>query len=291
MNIPVFTYNFRKTLGKWMLYAAIFSFIFHLILHLFRAYIPGGMEAGLLKDPISAIYTPFSILLVYEAYLMIYYLRRSTTLYIAKQYEVIALILIRGLFKDMAALDLQEKFWMSQHNVAFSVDLLSVAVLFILIYWFYKLSGTLKYADFEAQEQKEMGVKLKQFVKSKHYLSLMLFLVFVVLGVQSFIDWVVPTFNHIEQANMIAVNDIFFEEFYNFLIVSDVIILLLSLLYTDNFPVIIRNSSFVISTVLLKLSFTAEGLLSQGLIVLGVAFGVGMLAIHNHYKVLQNPDA
>jgi hypothetical protein len=39
------------------------------------------------------------------------------------------------------------------------------------------------------------------------------------------------------------------------------------------------------------LSFTAEGLLSQGLIVLGVAFGVGMLAIHNHYKVLQNPDA
>jgi len=274
-----------------MLYAAIFSFIFHLILHLFRAYIPGGMEAGLLKDPISAIYTPFSILLVYEAYLMIYYLRRSTTLYIAKQYEVIALILIRGLFKDMAALDLQEKFWMSQHNVAFSVDLLSVAVLFILIYWFYKLSGTLKYADFEAQEQKELGVKLKQFVKSKHYLSLILFLVFVVLGVQSFIDWVVPTFNHIEQANMIAVNDIFFEEFYNFLIVSDVIILLLSLLYTDNFPVIIRNSSFVISTVLLKLSFTAEGLLSQGLIVLGVAFGVGMLAIHNHYKVLQNPDA
>ncbi len=291
MNVPVFTYNFRKTLGKWMLYAAIFSFIFHLILHLFRAYIPGGMEAGLLKDPISAIYTPFSILLVYEAYLMIYYLRRSTTLYIAKQYEVIALILIRGLFKDMAALDLQEKFWMSQHNVAFSVDLLSVAVLFILIYWFYRLSGTLRYADFEAQEQKELGVKLKQFVKSKHYLSLILFLVFVVLGVQSFIDWLVPTFNHIEQANMITVNDIFFDEFYTFLIVSDVIILLLSLLYTDNFPVIIRNSSFVISTVLLKLSFTAEGLLSQGLIVLGVAFGVGMLAIHNHYKVLQNPDA
>ena len=54
------------------------------------------MEAALLRDPTSAIYTPFSILLVYEAYLMIYYLRRSTTIYIAKQYEVIALILIRG---------------------------------------------------------------------------------------------------------------------------------------------------------------------------------------------------
>ena len=86
---------------------------------------------------------------------------------------------------------------------------------------------------------------------------------------------------------MIEINAVFFEEFYNFLIISDVIILLLSLMYTDNFPVIIRNSSFVISTVLLKLSFTAEGLLSQGLIILGVSFGVLMLLIHNKFKALH----
>ncbi|MGA0196051.1 MAG: hypothetical protein ACO3JP_00360 [Schleiferiaceae bacterium] len=110
---------------------------------------------------------------------------------------------------------------------------------------------------------------------------------FIILGLQSFIEWVIPTFQHIESANMIAVNDIFFEQFYNFLIISDVLILLFSLLYTDNFPVIIRNSSFVISTVLLKLSFTGEGLLSQALIILGVGFGVLMLAIHNRYRNLQ----
>ena len=86
---------------------------------------------------------------------------------------------------------------------------------------------------------------------------------------------------------MVAVNAIFFEQFYNFLIISDVIILLLSLLYSDNFPVIIRNSSFVISTVLLKLSFTAEGLLSQVLILLGIGFGVMMLNVHNKYKALS----
>ena len=141
------------------------------------AYIPGGMEAGLLKDPISAIYTPFSILLVYEAYLMIYYLRRSTTLYIAKQYEVIALILIRGLFKDMAELDLQQKFLDESTQYCLFCGPVERIYYFVLIYWFYKLSGTLKYADFEAQEQKEMGLKLKQFVKSKHYLSLILFVI------------------------------------------------------------------------------------------------------------------
>ena len=287
MNIPVFTHQFRKTIGRYALYLAIFSFIVHLILHLFRAYIPGGMEAALLRDPTSAIYTPFSILLVYEAYLMIYYLRRSTTIYIAKQYEVIALILIRGLFKDMAVLDLKVATWSSQHNLEFAADIILVVMAFYLVYWFYRLSGTYKYADFEAMEEKEIGPRLKQFVQAKHYLSLLLFVVFIVLGAQSLSLWVVPTFQNIEQANVVAVNAIFFEEFYNFLIISDVIILLLSLLYSDNFPVIIRNSSFVISTVLLKLSFTAEGLLSQALILLGIGFGVLMLHVHNKYKALS----
>ena len=287
MGSSVFTYNFRKALGKYALYVAISSFVIHLLLHLLRQYIPGGMEAGLLADPISAIYTPFSILLVYEAYLMIYYLRRSTTLYIAKQYEVIALILIRGLFKDMAVLDLGLSNWQSMHNLEFGIDILSVIAVFLMIFGFYKLSGTYRYADFEAMEEEEIGPRLKQFVKAKHYLSLGLFVVFIILGVQSFIEWVVPTFQHIDSANVIAVNDIFFEQFYNFLIISDVLILLFSLLYTDNFPVIIRNSSFVISTVLLKLSFTGEGLLSQALIILGVGFGVLMLAIHNKYRELH----
>ena len=287
MHIPIFTHASRKAIGRWALYLAIFSFIVHLLLHLFRSYIPGGMDAALLRDPISAIYTPFSILLVYEAYLMIYYLRRSTTIYIAKQYEVISLILIRGLFKDMAALDLKIATWSSQHNLEFAADIILVVLAFYLVYWFYRLSGTYKYADFEAMEQKEIGPRLKQFIQAKNYLSLALFVVFVILGFQSFFTWIVPTFQHIEQANMVAVNAIFFEQFYNFLIISDVIILLLSFLYSDNFPVIIRNSSFVISTIMLKLSFTAEGLLSQVLILLGIGFGVLMLHVHNRYKALS----
>lgn len=287
MHIPIFTHASRKAIGRWALYLAIFSFIVHLLLHLFRSYIPGGMEAALLRDPISAIYTPFSILLVYEAYLMIYYLRRSTTIYIAKQYEVISLILIRGLFKDMAALDLKIATWSSQYNLEFAADIILVVLAFYLVYWFYRLSGTYKYADFEAMEQKEIGPRLKQFIQAKNYLSLALFVVFVILGFQSFFTWIVPTFQHIEQANMVAVNAIFFEQFYNFLIISDVIILLLSFLYSDNFPVIIRNSSFVISTIMLKLSFTAEGLLSQILILLGIGFGVLMLHVHNKYKALS----
>ena len=86
---------------------------------------------------------------------------------------------------------------------------------------------------------------------------------------------------------MVAVNAIFFDQFYNFLILSDVIILLLSCLSPDNFPVITRNTSFVIPTLMVTLSFTAEGRLSQILILLGIGFGVLMVHVHNTYKALS----
>ena len=47
----------------------------------------------LLQNPISAIYTPFSFILVYEAFLLIYYLPRSFTTSVGKQYEIMSLIL------------------------------------------------------------------------------------------------------------------------------------------------------------------------------------------------------
>ncbi len=67
---------------------------------------------------------------------------------------------------------------------------------------------------------------------------------------------------------------------------SDVCILLFSLLYTDDFPVIIRNSSFVVSTILLKLSLTAQPGMAQILLVMGIGFGVMMLSLSNAFDRL-----
>jgi hypothetical protein len=62
----------------------------------------------LLKNPISAIYTPFSFIIIYEV-LLIYYLPKSFTTYITKRYEIITLIIIRKLFKDLSSLQLTSK--------------------------------------------------------------------------------------------------------------------------------------------------------------------------------------
>lgn len=101
----------REKVEKSILYIALFSFFVHLLfiyLKKFDLFFTTS-ESELLASPISAIYTPFSFILIYEVYLLIYFLPRSFTTYITKQYEIITLIIIRKLFKDISSLELTTK--------------------------------------------------------------------------------------------------------------------------------------------------------------------------------------
>jgi hypothetical protein len=97
-----------------ILWIALLSFIIHLLMiGLIHFNIININEpSNLLKNPIAAIYTPFSFILVYEVYLLIYYLPKSTSIYISKQYEIIALVIFRRLFKDLSDLSLSSD-WFS----------------------------------------------------------------------------------------------------------------------------------------------------------------------------------
>ena len=79
---------------KVILWIALVSFIIHLvIIGLIHFNIIGIQEpSNLLKNPIAAIYTPFSFILVYEVYLLIYYLPKSKTFQIYR-FRLIGLIL------------------------------------------------------------------------------------------------------------------------------------------------------------------------------------------------------
>jgi hypothetical protein len=80
------------------------------------------------------------------------------------------------------------------------------------------------------------------------------------------------------------INNIFFDQFFTILIVVDVILLLFSFFLTKRFHKVIRNSGFIVSTILIRLSFSAEGLVSVVLIVSSVLFGLLILSIHNLYE-------
>ena len=281
-----FTPSLRSRLGRYTLFLAIGSFVLHLALFGIYHYWLGLEPTGLLSNPINAIYTPFSFLLVYEAYLLLYYLQHSTTIYVGKQYEIIVLILIRGVFKDMTHLDLTGGSLWSANNLELWFDLGTVMVLFALILLFYRVSGRQGMGMNSVADAPQQDARMRRFILAKKNLSALLFFAALGLGIYSFGDWLYGLRFGGDWVATPNVNAIFFDHFFTLLILGDVLILLFSLFYTDDFPVIIRNSSFVISTILLKLSFGAESGVAQVFIIAGVGFGVAMSAITTRYTKL-----
>jgi hypothetical protein len=275
----------QKRSEKIILVIAIVSFLIHLVLIYLVDYgiIKLDNQSGLLKNPIAAIYTPFSFILVYEVYLLIYYLPRSITTYISKQYEIITLIIIRRLFKDLSALSLSSDWFQIKYDLQFTYDLIASVLLFFLIHLFYVQSSKVFVLDGQLKEQAE-GVK--RFIRIKKVLAATLVPVVICVAVYSFTTWIfgvisMPDYQVISFEN---INNIFFEEFFNILIIADVILLLFSFFYTDEFHKVIRNSGFIISTILIRLSFSVEGLLNTLLILTAMVFGLLILYIHNQFE-------
>ena len=124
----------RTTTEKIILNIALFSFFIHLLIIYLLKFdvIQFNSDTELLNNPISAIYTPFSFILIYEVYLLIYYLPKSFTTYITKQYEIITLIIIRKLFKDLSSLELSSNWFEIKGDLQFTYDLIASITSFLI---------------------------------------------------------------------------------------------------------------------------------------------------------------
>ena len=268
-----------------ILWIALVSFIIHLLIIglIHFNIITINEPSNLLKNPIAAIYTPFSFILVYEVYLLIYYLPKSTSTYISKQYEIIALIVIRRLFKDLSDLSFSSNWFNINNDLQFTYDLLASVLLFYLIYLFHvqrtRLFRTVKSSINHSSS-------ISKFINAKKWIASALVPILLMIAIYSFLNWSIGIFQPLE-SNAISfknINNIFFEQFFNILIVADVILLLFSFFHPDEFHKVIRNSGFIISTILIRISFSVEGIINNLLIVSAILFGLSILFIHNKFE-------
>ncbi|MCC5921100.1 MAG: hypothetical protein LAT68_10285 [Cyclobacteriaceae bacterium] len=269
---------------RYVLIIAIIGFLIHLGLIVAVQQDWLNLESKLLNSPIAAIYTPFSFILVYEVYLLIFFLPKSISTYIGKQYEIITLIVIRRIFKDIANIELTTDWFKNQNDLQFTYDVLTSMILFLLIFFYYKKNGD-KYHASENIETPH-NEKLRRFINFKKLVAVVLVPILVMLAIFTFYRWasVAISGNESSFESMSNINNIFFDEFFTILIVVDVILLLFSFFYSDEFHKIIRNSGFIISTILIKISFSAEGLINNALVIGAVLFGFLMMIIHNMYQ-------
>lgn len=275
----------KERIERVILWVAIISFIVHLaIIALVHFNIIAIEEpSNLLKNPIAAIYTPFSFILVYEVYLLIYYLPKSTSIYVSKQYEIIALIIFRRLFKDLSDLNLTANWFDNKSDLQFTFDLVTAIILFYLIYLFQIYRSKI----YNKINQKQLNInRISKFISIKKWIALALFPILIYTSIFSLFNWSLGVFQP-DATGVLSfknINNIFFEQFFTILIITDVFLLLFSFFHTDHFHKVIRNSGFIISTILIRISFSVEGVINNLLIITAVVFGLIVMIIHNKFE-------
>ena len=273
----VFSETNQNKVERATLWFSMIGFIIHLFLIYAKKYewFNISFESSLLIDPISAIYTPFSIILIYEIYLLVVNLPRSFTTSVSKQFEIISLILIRRIFADIPKINLEANWLNTQENIQLIYDVLGVLIIFFLIFLFNKARSRLP--------KKPINPNIQSFVASKKVVSLILLPILIITSFISIYQWIYGLF-YLKITS--DINSIFYNEFFTILILADVLILLLSFQYTERYSQLIRNTGFVICTILIRLSFGVSGSTNVLLIISSVAFG---LVILNIYNMEENP--
>ena len=277
----IFSSKNRNKIESYTLYASILGFIIHLILIYIKNYniLNIGFSGSLLDDPISAIYTPFSIILFYETYLLIFYLPRSFTTAISKQFEIISLIIIRKIFSDIPRINLDANWLESSPNLQLIYDLFGIIILFFLIYLFNLRK--------EKNPVKPVSDNIKRFISTKKGVSIILLPLLIVMAIYTVSNWIYELYllnENLISGGFLDINSIFYNEFFTILILADVFILLLSFQYTEKYSQLIRNTGFVICTILIRLSFASKGLTNVLLIVSSVLFGLIILRIYQAFE-------
>ncbi len=267
----------KKRLERWVVWLAAAGFIVHLLLIALARSVPSlneGWLSQLDRNFLHAVYTPFSFILFYEVLLLVLAIPRSLTSSIGKQYEIVSLIVIRRVFKDIGEFR-DPATWLTQFDAAMMVllDMCAAALMFLLVTGFYRVRQTVLHDSPQAE--------LNQFVSIKKAVAILLCGVLLLLAGYSLAVWFgeVLSVGRGQSAEAIDLDLFFFPMFYELMIFTDVFLLIISLLYYERYEYVIRNAGFVISTVLLRFSLStpkpydlAIGLVAMvyGLCVLGV---------------------
>lgn len=276
----MFSPAFKFWFEKMTIYLGIFAFVSHaglILLLKLNILNPIYFPQNLFGNPFAALFSPFSSLLIYEVYLLIYYLRESYTKSVSKQLEIMALILLRNGFKDIGDLTQGKSTLL---NSALLKDLFGFIVVLIFLWLFQHINS---------QRPPTPYVLSKGFINLKERMSFALMIIFLGLSFYSFSNWLIDLvrFSN-DHSLLIDPSHIFYTEFFTLLTFADVLLLLSSAKNLQNSMLIIRNSGYVLATFLMRISFSLNGWERVSTVILGAGVAVFMLWISRREIFLKN---
>lgn len=262
--------------------AAVVGFLVHLVLCVLygtgRIDLP-GMEP-LIDSYLDALYTPFSIILAYEVYELIRAIPESFSNAIGKQFEVVTLLVVRDIFKNLADLNETESTALYDPVAFIAVEVVAFIVLFATALYFRKTTS-------KATPKMHADRAISSFVRQKKTLATALFVVYVLVALWSFTTWTSGVIGG--EGNLSRT--VFFSDFFTWLVMSDILILLISYKHTTDFNHLARNTGFVLSTVVIRVGIGAPGYAGAALFILACVLAVGVLWLNTTFdRSVKDPE-
>jgi hypothetical protein len=257
--------NVRKV-ELLILRAAVFAFLFHLlIIFLGNNFL---YFKNLQHSYLKAIYTPFSFILFYEVFLLVIIIPKSISEFVGKQFEVITLITLRGFFHDIADLDLKNFININNPEfISLLYDLLASLIMLSLTILYYKI--------YQNNRKSEVVNELNNFINIKKLVSLSMIIILLVLSVSSLYLWGTEMLEALKlNKDYPNPNTVFYADFFSIMIFVDVLLLIISFIYHFSFFTIFRNASFIITTILIRMSLTTEKPMNYIIILIGFLFSI-----------------
>ena len=225
-----------------------------------------GEASELVKSPLSTLYTPFSILLVYEVYQLIRTIPESFSSSVGKQYEIATLLVVRDILKRLSEVENSEG-WNISSNLGFL--LVECAAFLVLLYTsltYFRISSS-------SEKSEQMADNVAIFVEAKRGIANAMLLIFLATAAYSFYTWV----DSVQDGGGSVSRVIFFLDFFTFLILADILILLISYWFYTDFGNLARNTGFVLSTVIIRVAISSEGISSMILFTLSGLLGIAIV--------------
>ena len=252
---------------------AILGFLLHLLFCVLYdlSFIESSDLDSFIDSYLDALYTPFSIILAYEVYELIRAIPESFSNSIGKQFEVVTLLVVRDIFKNLADIG-------DADNVSIDADVAFIAmeaVAFVILF------GTALYFRHQtsvAKKPSQQDESVRAFVQQKKHLACGLAVGYIFVALYSFTTWLTG----VVDGDTGLSRTVFFSDFFTWLIVSDIVILLASYRHITDFPQLARNTGFILSTVIIRVGIGIPGYTGAALFILSAALAACVLRLSLH---------
>lgn len=248
---------------------------------------PPLLIQGVGQNYLTAISTPFSFILFYEVLTLIAALPASTTRSIANQFEIVSLIFIRDVFKDIAAGSaLVNGHRLTNEMRHVFLDMWAALAMFLLVAIFQYIA--LQRVRPLVTPEGTRG--LKRFITQKKAVAIGLAALLLAMAAYNLGIFLLHAYRIVHT----GINDpagsttTFYNDLFTVMIFTDVLILILSLNVSGQYEMVFRNAAFVVSIILLRFSLTEHPPYGAPLALLAMAFGIMTLLIFNFHMRIQN---